>query len=152
MSSICIIKYKQNCKNSESILKKIIKQKAESFGIGVFFPKNEQPLIPIEGKECLISLADSNQFDNCERLLLPDDCYYNGYGNSVSFVQRMEMISNIIYVVLHKSDRVELFVGDLGEYTISEFEYEKISFEEFTSYMCSHFNRIDICAKHLEIT
>jgi len=77
------------------------------------------------------SIADNPLYDNCEQLLLPDNCSVNGFKNPIPFLQRMKMIQDILSKMRQYCSGMELFVGDSG-CGYEEFEKRQISICDFT--------------------
>ena len=116
MSRICVIvaDYKKS-RNELNSTKEIIKKKIFKRHLGVFFyDKVDEPWdVNYEGF-LKISIADSFKFDNCEMFLLPDNCYYNGHTNKTPFIERMDIISDIVSTLKEQMCEVELYIGDSG--------------------------------------
>ena len=81
-------------------------------------------------------------------LLLPDHCWSNGKTNIVPFYERMEALGCVFQEVRALSGVTELFVGNIGAYTISEFEEIHIKTEEFPLFMEKRFNIAESSAAH----
>lgn len=78
----------------------------------------------------MYSIADTYDYDNCEMLLLPDSCFYNGRSNPVLFQERIRLLQNVLYVILEHSETVDVFIGDSG-LTFSEFIHYDTKIENF---------------------
>ncbi len=82
-------------------------------------------------------------------LLLPDRCWYNNKTNTVPFLVRMAFLRFVIEDVMDYSKSVELYIGDLGEYMIEEFQTFSVNTQEFIWFMNQHYNNTASSAMHL---
>ena len=79
-------------------LKKRIARELNSAGLGAFFsfPYVDPVLTHFLKTALVCSIADDSRFDNCEMLLLPDSCAYNGKRNPTPFFERMQRLADVI--------------------------------------------------------
>ncbi len=98
------------------IIKSTVERIVEEKGYGVFFSfdYSEPALERYRGVSFICSLADNNTWDNCEMLLLPDNCVFNGSENTVSFYDRMRVLADIMKGIKSKCEKRELFIGTSG--------------------------------------
>lgn len=122
MSKLCIAVF--NDFSGVTKLKKQISHLLASQNLGVFFElSNDEPALSRFQSDDVVfcSLSDNFKVDNCEMLLLPDNCFSNGEQNTVPFQKRMKQIESVIKIILDSLQSVELFIGDSGvlwdEYT-----------------------------------
>lgn len=88
--------------------------------LGAFFPTaSNVGLTEYEGA-FVCSISNDFLYDNCERLLLPDDCWYNGTCSSAPFAERMNSVCDIVRYAADCSGEVELFIGDCGQCPLTE--------------------------------
>ena len=85
---------------------------------------NEPILSTIGDNSLLFSLSDSSNSDNCEMLLLPNNCCYDESCDILPFKERMLFLQDIAAIGLRHGCCVEFFLGTSG--TLPE-EYAKIS-------------------------
>lgn len=116
VSRMCVIVVDDgNCYNERDSIKKMINSKISKWDLGVFFYDNlDEPWDIYYNGFLKISIADSFEFDNCEMFMLPDNCYYNGHTNKTPFIERMDMISDIVSTLKEQMCEVELYIGDSG--------------------------------------
>ena len=129
MSKICIAVF--DAVPNRNALENMIKSLAISYNLGVAFTLAyiEPFLLEISDSNKLIcDFSDGPNSDNCELLLLPDGCSFNGNKNISSFASRMMQLEVILIAILKQTDRVDLFIGDSG--TALD------SFEEYTFSIC----------------
>ena len=99
-------------------LKKRIARELNSAGLGAFFsfPYDDPVLTHFLKTALVCSIADDSRFDNCEMLLLPDSCGYNGKRNPTPFFERMQRLADVFASLSLPS--FELLIGDSGtDYT-----------------------------------
>ena len=131
LSKVCIVIIQDYI--NPTVLKRRIDDLMESFGLGVFY---EQPVLePFMSAFCkeysmICSLADNNKYDNCERFLLPDNCFYNGNTNSIPFMVRMSQLECLLRMILKVSKQVDVFIGNSGT-LFDEYEHYQIGINEF---------------------
>ena len=152
MSKICILVGSEP-KTSQSIVQKYFETQAKEYEIGVFFGIKDNGFLisELSNRSFICSLADNYENDNCEMLLLSDSNYYNGFTNLIPFVWRMKALSKIIEGAFTYFDKIELFIGDIGENTIDQFDPCHISVNSFVDFMDDKFNNNDFSAFHLYI-
>ena len=115
MSRMCIMAVSKLGENPHH-LKTFIEQQVTKRGLAVFFSFDYcEPVFEHYGNDSLLcSIADSYEYDNCEMLLLPDNCMLNGRLNHTPFIQRMEKLSNIIESIKCVSVKIDLLIGYSG--------------------------------------
>ena len=119
MSKICLITSQNVQMSPDSLRRRIVDLSAER-NIGAFFPTaSNVGLTEYEGA-FVCSISDDFLYDNCERLLLPDDCWYNGTCSSAPFAERMNSVCDIVRYAADCSGEVELFIGDCGQCPLTE--------------------------------
>ena len=129
-----------------------VRKQVDQIGCGVFFNIDDYKLLHVEQNQFsfVCSFSDDYRFDNCEMLLLPDNCWLNGVRtNLVPFYERMELLGYVIEKIYALSDSVELYIGDTGEHTIEEFEVVRSTIQDFPNNMDWRFNNIDSPALHV---
>ena len=114
MSKICLITAQNVQMSPDSLRRRIVDLSAER-NIGAFFPTASNVGLTEYEDAFVCSISDDFLYDNCERLLLPDDCWYNGTCSSAPF---------------------ELFIGDCGQCPLTEFEPASVRLE------CLHENLV----------
>ena len=105
----------------DSLRRRIVDLSAER-NIGAFFPTASNVGLTEYEDAFVCSISDDFLYDNCERLLLPDDCWYNGTCSSAPFAERMNSVCDIARYAADCSGEVELFIGDCGQCPLTEFE------------------------------
>ena len=80
----------------------------------------------------VFSISDSKLYDNCEMLLLPDNCFLNGEKNDTPFEKRMRYLEEILLELLKNNDRIDMFIADSGT-QFDEFEDIHIGISDFLS-------------------
>ena len=119
MSKICLITAQNVQMSPDSLRRRIVDLLAER-NIGAFFPTaSNVGLTEYEGA-FVCSISDDFLYDNCERLLLPDDCWYNGTCSSAPFAERMNSVCDIVRYAADCAGEVELFIGDCGQCPLTE--------------------------------
>lgn len=135
MSKICLITAQNVQMSPDSLRRRIVDLSAER-NIGAFFPTaSNVGLTEYEGA-FVCSISDDFLYDNCERLLLPDDCWYNGTCSSAPFAERMNSVCDIVRYAADCSGEVELFIGDCGQCPLTGFEPASVRLE------CLHENLV----------
>lgn len=81
----------------------------------------------------IFSFADTPKFDNCEMLLLPDNCYFNGKTNAILFKDRMQLLYRTAKYFLDRLYSIEFYVGSSG-----------VLYEEFTHHTVSIDNLVEL--------
>jgi len=148
MSKICyaLLQGSMDCKRN--ILSEI-KRIADRYGFGYYILKTiDEPFFDCNRSDFIISFSDNYIYDNCEMLLLPDGCTYNGKTSKTSFFERMTMIRNVTDLLKENHFRVELYVGESG--TESE-DYLDFSCEssDIPNVICKHLNDFYDCNLHI---
>ncbi len=115
MSKLFIIK----CEKSKDILTSVneVLKICHNYNLGVFFDTDYyEPVFQHMNREntLLISIADSAEYNNCDMLLLPDDCYINGKSNKRPFIERAAFIQKMVQSIFENAYSVEVFIGDSG--------------------------------------
>ena len=126
MSNICIAVMKKV--DSLDELKNRVCPLIKSYELGVFFDvecDSWEIKKYFNDEYTLISLADSERFDNCEMLILDDWSNANGHENELSFSKRMEQIRSVIDILLDFDEEVHLYIGYCGA---AEEDYERYDF------------------------
>ncbi len=113
MSKICIFVLKPNTVFAD---RTILSNSIHNLGYSVFFDFNYTEPVAEHYKNSafIFSLADDGYYDNCEKLLLPDNCVINDFKNEIPFIKRMQDLACLINTVLDKSSSLELFIGESG--------------------------------------
>lgn len=132
MSKICFIIFQKNELIYENLIRKIqpIFEQNNLFcftEIGYvepFFSEFEL------SKYFVLSVADNKNYDNCEMLLVPDNCYINGEKSNSLFDNRMINLKNILIAFFAFTREVHLFIGDSGV-LFDEFTHLSITHNEF---------------------
>lgn len=81
----------------------------------------------------VISISDNKIYDNCELLLLPDNCYLNGEKSNNPFDNRMRKLKNVLDVFLTFTSEIHLFIGDSGV-LFEELMHLNITLDKFCMY------------------
>lgn len=137
MSKICIAVF--DAVSNSIALENMIKALAISYHLGVAFElAYEEPFLSeiCDSNKLICDFSDRPNSDNCELLLLPDGCSFNGSKNIVSFASRMARLEVILTAILKQAGSVDLFVGDSG--TALD------SFKEYTFSICDLSKNIGI--------
>ena len=114
MSKICIMLVHNSIDNTYNIISEI-KHIVDDYGWGYFIlDEIDEPFLHRNKSDLIISFSDNYVYDNCEMLLLPDDCIYNGKENKKTLFERMEMICNVVKFLKQNNHGVELYIGDSG--------------------------------------
>lgn len=132
MSKICIGVISNNSTTIEEIYNQI-EPLLKELGLGCFFnlSYNEPALKDYSMKDYLFfSIADSFEYDNCEMLLLPDECLFNNRRNPIPFTERLTQFKSILELIFNIVPKVELFIGDSGT-LLDEFQEKRISITDF---------------------
>ena len=119
MSKICLITAQNVQMSPDSLRRRIVDLLAER-NIGAFFPTASNVGLTEYEDAFVCSISDDFLYDNCERLLLPDDCWYNGTCSSAPFAERMNSVCDIVRYAADCSGEVELFIGDCGQCPLTE--------------------------------
>ncbi len=132
MSLLCIIVFRKGLEKTD--LNKRIWKQAESYGLGVSFNLGyEEPIlhkVQFDPSYVICSLSDGPTCDNCEMLLLPDFCCFNGKSNPIMFCERMHQIECILKTILTEVCKVELFIGYSGALW-DEFSHLMLRLDDF---------------------
>lgn len=150
MSKICVICVPSIIDNKNYFISRI-KQIVDHYGSGCFIlEKIEEPFFDYNNSEFIISFSDSYVYDNCEMLLLPDNCTYNGKTNKTPFCDRMAMIRDVAAFLRQAAFHVELYVGDSGtEY--DDYLCHKCRPYSIPDVMCEYLNDSNFHAHNLHI-
>lgn len=149
MSKICLVTSK-NIHMQNNILRQKIVELAAARKIGAFFPSViSAGLIVAEKGGLLCSITDTFSYDNCERLLLPDNCWYNGTRSSTPFSERIKAICDIVRYIESQSDKVEMYIGDCGQCTLSEFVRLNIQIRYLQEILIHELNTFDAMSLHI---
>ena len=137
MSMICLLEI-QDTGIDRQFLKKRIKELINGIG-GVFF-YDSMPVVG-ETEGCLYcSFSDDYRFDNCERLLLPDEDVYNGSKNPIPFRKRVQTLERVLRVIMNLTIKGTLYVGNNGNCRIDEFTFIQLELKNFVPFMEQYFN------------
>lgn len=132
MSKICIGVI-LDCPLNLFELQNNLKKKGRKYGIGISFDLNYQEHFMeyySDQTAIFVDFNDNENSSNCEMLLLPDDCCYNGLQNEIPFNDRMLHLKNISEYLITQNLHFELFIGDSGtEYY--EFQEYHIIIDDF---------------------
>lgn len=133
MSKICILVLSKPGVNMK-LLEEITRLEADHIDCGVFFTFDyREPVIEqYKNSAFICSFSDDYRFDNCEMLLLPDDCWSHTKTNLVPFHRRMELLRDAIVqiCITAQTDKVDLFIGDSGT-CYDDFELVQTTFSDF---------------------
>ena len=149
MSQICICVANQNSIEKMGKIKELLHR----CGLFVF---NElfyvEPCLRKAQSESkvILSISDDAQFNNCEMLLLPDNCFYNGRSNNIPFSERMQLLKDVFELIVDKNSPIELFVGDSGT-PYNDFEHHKITLQDFLT-VSANLNSVTPPDLHLVIS
>lgn len=81
----------------------------------------------------ILSIADDSLYDNCDYLLLPDNCSINGLENPTPFLKRMKIIQDVIQEMSKYCSSMELFIADSG-CGYDEYEECQINIRDFVDH------------------
>lgn len=152
MSKICVIVITNDVITSKSLVKEDLKKVASQYGNGIwFYEKYNEPFIKHYCSYFVISFSDGPIYDNCEMLLLPDKCSYNGKINRNSFYDRIKIIEDTAKYLNTLGYAIEIFIGESGtEY--EEFLKIECSLDDITNVICQNFfNEGYFCENDLHI-
>lgn len=132
MSKICLIIFQKNEFTCENLIIKIqpIFEKNNLFcftDIGYVEPFFSEFQL---SKYFVLSVADNKNYDNCEMLLVPDNCYINGKKSNCLFDDRMSNLKNVLGTLFAFTREIHLFIGDSGV-LFDEFMHLNITLDEF---------------------
>lgn len=137
MSKICVLLVKTT--EDEKALCNELTQFVREAGLSLFFYENiDEPFDILYNTEYLrISVSDNEEYDNCEMLFLPDNCYINGMKNSIPYTERIITLSVFLKFISERVEKFELFVGESGA---AYDDYKKVvcGADEFASHMVSN--------------
>lgn len=138
MSKICAVVIANSTIIDKASIKNELRRIASQYGKGIwFYEKYEEPFVKHFSKCFVISFSDSTVYDNCEMLLLPDGCSFNGKINNNSFCERMKVIEEATKCLNALGYNSEIFIGESGT-----------DYEEFSEIKCSSDNISDIIYKN----
>lgn len=83
----------------------------------------------------ILSVADDSLYNNCDYLLLPDNCSINGRKNEIPFFNRMRIIQNVLQELSKHCSCIELFIADSG-CGYDEYEEYQLNIRDFAD--CSN--------------
>ncbi len=89
--------------------------------VRILCKKTEPFLMHYDNNMLVFSLSDNAMYDNCDFLLLPDNCLYGGQSNPESFLQRASRLSCFFGEIVNRGLKSELFIGVSGT-AYDEFE------------------------------
>lgn len=150
MSKVCVIVVGDNIDN---LLKKKVDRIISDFGLGVFFELSyPEPFLSVFGGRysLICNISDNHKYDNCEMLLLPDDCFFNGRSNPIPFHVRMTQIECILKTILEQTDNVDLFIGNSGT-IYCEYDHYDIQIQDFLT-TSSILNSLEPPDLHFHVT
>lgn len=131
MSKVCIVLFPKTFIASKAL--ELVENMVKKYNWGVFHELfYTEPFLEdfcIEGY-LLCSFSDNFEYDNCEMLLLPDNCYINGKNNVVPFQHRMLQMETILRAILTVVPRIDLFIGDSGT-SLQNFIENSIEIHDF---------------------
>ena len=110
-----------------------IKPLLNKYSISLFWDiAYHEPIIDVTDSDntIIFSIADDSIYDNCEHLLLPDECSVNGFVSPTPFGERMKSIQDLLQEMSRYCNSIELFVGDSG-CRYDEYEKIEISISDF---------------------
>lgn len=67
------------------------------------------------GNYLIFKIADNNRFENCEELLCPDWCSYQGHMPCDTLQNRLARIAKLLFSSLRYAEHIELFIGESGD-------------------------------------
>ncbi len=131
MSRICYLVVSSMEKDPKT-LRGSIEQYLDRKGYAAFFLyEYPEPVLERYREGFLIcSISDNKTYDNCEMLLLPENCMFNGRRNVESYYYRMQILSGIISQIINMGYKAELFIGLSGD-SYEDYEEVSISIKEF---------------------
>lgn len=112
MSKICLITAQNVQMSPDSLRRRIVDLSAER-NIGAFFPTTSNVGLTEYEDAFVCSISDDFLYDNCERLLLPDDCWYNGTCSSAPFAERMNSVCDIVRYAADYQKRISKAIREL---------------------------------------
>ncbi len=115
MSKICFLIL--SCKDADHArMESIVQNQLSKVGYRAFFESsyNEPLLARYMDKSIACSISDSALYDNCEMLLLPDQCWINGKTNDTSFLYRMKALGKALSEIEKYTETMELYMGESG--------------------------------------
>ncbi len=151
MSKLCIMVFRKIPEQVE--LNCLIERLIKKYNLGIFYELSyEEPFLKEfqYDNNLIYSLSDNFACDNCEMLLLPDNCVSNARRNHLPFQERMKQVENILKTILDSAKELNLFVGDSGA-LLNDFDHYKINIQEFIQITHS-LNSINPPYLHLTIT
>lgn len=115
MSLICIGAVSVSADEKSYFIKQLY-YISQQYGGGVFLNLDfNEPVVENISKEALkFSVAESPNWDNCDKLLLPDNWYYNGMLPSVPFTSRMEYLYDIAQIFTSSNHTVKFYIATSG--------------------------------------
>ncbi|MBQ8210088.1 MAG: hypothetical protein IJZ35_05860 [Clostridia bacterium] len=141
-----------NSKSSAQQKNKIVRLLQEN-GLACFFEFDYiEPFLKkyLNQEKQFFSISDSNDFDNCDCFLLPDNCYYNGRQNNIPFENRMEIIVATAREILETKKEVEFFIGDSGA-CFDDFEHHNVDINSFKNLLLQKMNNFNCTDLHFVV-
>ncbi len=135
MSKNCIIIFQKNELISENLIRQM-QPIFEQYNLFCFtdIGYSEPFFSEFElSKYFVLSVADNKNYDNCEMLLVPDNCYVNGEKSNSLFDNRMSNLKNILAAFFAFTREVHLFIGDSGV-LFNEFMHLSLTLDDFCMY------------------
>ena len=150
MSKICISILTGSTLGKKQ-LKKLIEEQLAPHGLAVFFELSYiEPFLEeiIDKSPVFFSIADTHKYDNCEMLLLPDNCSINGKENNIPFCERVKLLKDLLSELLKHTSQIDVFAGDSGLH-LCDFKSFQINIDGFQDV----FNQLNsVCPIDLHIT
>lgn len=141
MSRICIFVATAICQEHKAIIKNDILQFIGKYNLGAFFDQNHnEPFLSFYENRFTISIADSERYDNCEMFMCPDGWSIAGKKPVFSFRKRMMILQEIATLIVNKTGKVELFIGDSG-----------LDYDDFIEFECNVMDVAKTVLKNYEL-
>ena len=131
MSRICIAVL-QVRKGRLQELREAAAAYAEDHGFGVHSSLSyEEPFLAHYDETVeILSFSDHMEHENCEMLLLPDNCSVNGFRSGVPFRVRMQWLAELLGSLKVYVEVLDVFIGDSGAH-YEDFDLLCVKFSEF---------------------
>ena len=124
------------------------------YGLKLMIYPADMEYLSIDGFDCAekkpFSISDDGLYDNCEMLLLPDNCVYNGKMNATLFAERMKVIESVFRFLLTKHKEISLFIGECEAY-YADYERHDIHIDSFME-VSRRLNSLESISLHVMIT
>ncbi len=102
----------------------------------------EEPIMTYFKNDYIYFNFVDSSMNNCEMLLLPDNCYYNGEGSNILFQERMKKIENFLKELLAGKNKIDIFIGDSGtEY--NGFKEISLGINDFSNIATQYLNCVE---------